>query len=129
MNILFVPVLVVTALYLLFYRTQYFKKNIKRKNPKLFFNLHVILCVLSAVLVLLHVAARLPFFLYLPLGFRITGLAMLALLIAQFAIGIRMKMKKKKPNPKLFKYHRILPGILLAVVLVHAVVLRTIYFG
>ena len=100
---LFVPVLAVTLLYLILYRTTWFKKNWKRKQPKLFFWLHVVLVSLSALLVLLHVASKLPFFGYIPLWMKLSGLALLLLFVLQFIVGILMK---KKPNPKLFKLHR-----------------------
>ena len=126
MKELFLPVLVISILYFAFYRTTYFKKNIKRKNPKLYFGIHVCLAVLSAVFVALHVSSKVAFFAMIPIWFKVTGILMLLLLVAQFVIGIRMK---QKPNRNLFQYHRTIPCALLALVLVHAVVLKMVYFG
>lgn len=115
--------LLITALYLLLYRTMWFKKNVKRKFPKEAFWLHVLLCVLSAALAIMHVSSKLPFFTHIPLLFRVSGIAMLSLLALQIVVGV---MLKYKPNKRLFRIHKTVPAVLLAILVVHAVVLKTV---
>ena len=122
---LFVPVLIITLLYLILYRTVWFKKNLKRKHSRLFFGLHVFFVSLSALLVLLHVFSKFPYFNFIPLWMKLSGLVMLLLFAVQFITGILMK---RKPNPSLFKLHRKLPALLLLLLLAHAVVLKQLYF-
>lgn len=118
-------VLLLTVLYLLLYRTKYFKTKIKRKNPKFYFKLHVVLVSLSGILVLLHAVSKIPYFSYIPLWMNLSGIALLLLLVLQFYTGIRVK---QKPNAKLMKLHRQIPVVFFVVLAAHAVILKAIAF-
>lgn len=121
----FVPVLAITAVYLLIYRTTYFKRNIKRNHREVWFGLHFVLGVASAVLAARHFLFKLPFLPVIPLPLLLTGIAMLALFVVQIGVGVYMK---KHPNARLFAIHRVIPLVLIGAAIVHAVILKAIYF-
>lgn len=124
-KLLLMPVVLITIIYLLLYRTMWFKKNVKRKNPKLYFGLHVFLCAASLVLMLMHVYTKLPFFAMISIWMKLTGVLMLVLFIIQAVIGIKIKTK---PNKNLFKLHRQIPAVLLALFVFHAFIFKMMFF-
>lgn len=115
----FVPVLVITAVYILLYQTKFFKRKIKRLNPPIFFYLHMLAGILATYLAFRHFFRKLPALAHISDLMIITGAIMLVLFVVQIIVGVCIKCR---PNAKLFKIHRFIVPVIIVLALAHAII-------